>query len=69
MSYAQRRDLSGNRTVSIVMTVAVVGCVAIWGFDVTRAREVERDTAEQSRMLIALEVAERRRELEQHHQR
>ena len=25
MSYAQRRDLSGNRTVSIVMTVAVVG--------------------------------------------
>lgn len=51
----------------VAMTVAVVGCAAIWGFDVARAREVERDTAEQSRRM-ALEQAERRQQLEQHHQ-
>jgi hypothetical protein len=49
----------------VAMTVAVVGCAVIWGFDVSRAHEVERDTAEQSRRM-ALEAAERRqRELEQ----
>jgi hypothetical protein len=30
----------------IAMTTAIVGCAAIWGFDVARAREVERDVAE-----------------------
>ena len=50
----------------VAMTVAVVGCVAIWGFDVARAREVERDTAEQARRM-ALEAAQRRHELEQPH--
>jgi hypothetical protein len=37
----------------IAMTTAIVGCAAIWGFDVARAREVERDvaeTAEQQRL-------------------
>jgi len=51
----------------VAMTVAVVGCAVIWGFDVARAREVERDTAEQSRRLV-LEQAERRHQLGQHHQ-
>ena len=50
----------------VAMTVAVVGCAAIWGFDVARAHEIERDTAEQSRRM-ALEAAERRRALEEHH--
>ena len=46
----------------VAMTTAVVGCAAIWGFDMARAREVERDTAEQSRRM-ALEAAARRGEL------
>ena len=50
----------------VAMTVAVVGCAAIWGFDVARAREVERDTAEQSTRQLALQRAERQRELERH---
>ena len=48
----------------VAMATAVIGCAAIWGFDVARAHEVERDTAEQSRR-IALEQAARRAELEQ----
>ena len=48
----------------VAMTTAIVGCAAIWGFDVARAREVERDTAEQSRRL-ALEAAQKREALEQ----
>ncbi|GAA1939905.1 hypothetical protein [Nocardioides marmoribigeumensis] len=50
----------------VAMTTAVVGCAAIWGFDVARAHEVERDTAEQSRR-TALEQAARRAALEQRH--
>ena len=49
----------------VAMTVAVVGCAVIWGFDVSRAHEVERDTAEQSHRRLALEKAERQRALEQ----
>ena len=30
----------------LAMTTAIVGCAVIWGFDVARAREVERDVAE-----------------------
>ena len=48
----------------VAMATAVIGCAAIWGFDVARAHEVARDTAEQSRR-IALEQAARRAELEQ----
>ena len=48
------------------MTVAIVGCAAIWGFDVARAREVERDTAEQAARRMALQQGERRQQLEQH---
>ncbi len=29
----------------VAMTTAIVGCIAIWGFDVSRAKEVERDVA------------------------
>lgn len=42
----------------VAMLTAIVGCAAIWGFDMARAREVERDTAEQSRRM-ALEAAHR----------
>jgi hypothetical protein len=47
----------------VAMATAVIGCAAIWGFDVARAHEVERDTAEQSRRLV-LERAQQKRELE-----
>ena len=50
----------------VAMATAVIGCAAIWGFDVARAREVERDTAEQSRRQIELEQAAQRLELERH---
>ena len=52
----------------VAMGTAIIGCAAIWGFDVSRAREVERDTAEQSVRQLELEKAARQRELEQHHQ-
>ncbi len=48
----------------VAMTTAIVGCAAIWGFDVARAHEVERDTAEQSRRM-ALEESARRAALEE----
>ena len=48
----------------IAMTTAIVGCAAIWGFDVARANEVERDTAEQSKQRLELQQAARRAELQ-----
>ena len=49
----------------MAMTTAVVGCAVIWGFDVARAREVERDTIEQSRERLQLQQSARRAELHQ----
>ena len=49
----------------VAMTTAIVGCAASWGFDVARAREVERDVAETAKQqrLQHLEAAARRSEL------
>ncbi len=41
---------------------AVVGCAVIWGYDVVRAKEVERDARETAR-LSELSAASRRGEL------
>jgi len=48
----------------VAMSTAIIGCAVIWGYDVARAREIEHDTAEQSRR-TALEQAARRAELGQ----
>jgi hypothetical protein len=44
----------------VAMTTAIVGCAAIWGFDVARAREVERDVAETAAQRRELAAAQRR---------
>ena len=47
----------------VAMTTAIVGCAAIWGFDVARAREVERDVADSAAADRRELVARERREL------
>jgi hypothetical protein len=42
----------------VAILTAVVGCAAIWGYDVVRAREVERDVRDSARP-PALEPAAR----------
>ena len=49
----------------VAMGTAIIGCAAIWGFDVARAREVERDTSEPAHLAALERAAQRRHELEQ----
>jgi hypothetical protein len=39
------------------MTTAVVGCAVIWGYDVARAHEVERDVAQSVAATRAAQLA------------
>lgn len=48
---------------TVAILTAVVGCAAIWGYDVVRAREVERDVRAAARR-PALEAAPRRVEID-----
>ena len=50
MSYAQRKELSGNRTVSIAMTIAVVGSL-MYAIVTGLAYNVIKKTAEQLKVI------------------
>ena len=47
----------------IAMTTAIVGCAVIWGYDVARAKEVERDVADTAAVNRAQLAAAQRAEL------
>ena len=47
----------------VAMTTAIVGCAVIWGYDVARAKEVERDVADTAAVNRAQLVAAQRAEL------
>ena len=47
----------------VAMTTAIVGCAVIWGYDVARAKEVERDVADTAAVNRAQLAAGQRAEL------